>query len=106
MFSKRADIKNRADFLKSIDYDTALRNEMSFDSLKKISPILDEYNALAHTIYVALNKNLSLEDKVFHQLAAAKLMEKEKRMYEETMKIFNSTVEPAEEVDTEDEMAR
>lgn len=82
-------MKDKMDFLKSIDYSTSLDNKPTIESLKKMSPTLHEYNAMTHTLYLAMRPDLDESEKLFHQEVIRKLMEKEKKLVDEALGKMN-----------------
>ena len=88
--------EKKRSFLASIDYMTAKdleSHKTSMERLKKICPMLNEMNPLAHSLYLKLNPDLPEEDIRFHQQVIATLMEKEKRQVEEALKVFEQPAE-------------
>lgn len=82
----------REEFLKGIKYLTEQQikdNKNSFENLIKISPVMNEYNAMTHSIYLQTNKNLPLDEKIFHQQCIEVLMKEEKKQVEEALKLFD-----------------
>lgn len=81
----------REEFLRGIKYLTEQQindNKNSFENLIKISPVMNEYNAMTHSIYLQTNKNLPLEERIFHQQCIETLMREEKKQVEEALKLF------------------
>lgn len=96
MFNSKA---KKQDFLKSIDYMTASdleKHKTSMERLKKICPLLHEFNPLTHSLYLQLNPDLSDEDRQFHMQVIATLMEKEKRQVSEALKVFEANKQQEE----------
>jgi len=91
-FSASEKRMKREEFLNGIKYLTEKQikdNNLSFENLTKISPVMNEYNAMTHSIYLQTNKNLTTEDRIFHQHCIEKLMREEKKQVEEALKLFN-----------------
>lgn len=92
-FSENERKMKREEFLRGINYLTEKEinaNKGSFEDLKKMSPVLNEYNTMTHAIYLQSHPDLPEDEKCFHQQCIATLMEKEKKQVEEALKVFNS----------------
>lgn len=91
-FSDTEKRMKREEFLKGIKYLTEQQikdNKNSFENLMKISPIMNEYNAMTHSIYLQTNKNLPLDERIFHQQCVEVLLREEKKQVEEALKLFD-----------------
>lgn len=85
--NKKNDRKN---FLDSIDYltETELNdNTPSIDKLKRVSPLLNEYNPMTYAILLN-HHNIKQEDRDYYQNVLHKLLQREKTIVEETLKLF------------------
>lgn len=99
-FSASEKRMKREEFLNGIKYLTEQQikeNKNSFENLMKISPIMNEYNAMTHTIYLQSNKNLPDDERIFHQQCIEKLMLEEKKQVEEALKLFTINEKKKEE---------
>jgi hypothetical protein len=91
-FSDTEKRMKREEFLKGIKYLTEQQikdNKNSFENLMKISPIMNEYNAMTHSIYLQTNKNLPLDEQIFHRQCVEVLLREEKKQVEEALKLFD-----------------
>lgn len=88
---------NKKDFLDSIKDVTIKDNErklVSFESIMEMSPLLTKYNAMTHSMYLQLNKDmLTNEEIIFHQEVIARLLKNEKYMVEQALKIMKNKEE-------------
>lgn len=90
---------DRRKFMDSITYLTEvdLKPKVTMERLKKLCPLLNEYNALTHSIYLKSNPDLPEDEKQFHQDIIATLMDREQKQVSEAMKILNNKVELIED---------
>lgn len=92
-FSESEKRMKRNEFLKGITYLTKEdieKNKTTIEKLKRLSPMLNEYNALTHSIYLNANPDMPEDEKRFHQQCVATLMENERKQVEEALKVFNA----------------
>jgi hypothetical protein len=74
-----------------------LKPKVTMERLKKLCPLLNEYNAVAHSIYLRANPNMPEDEKQFHQDVVATLMDREQKQVAEALKILNAKVEVIED---------
>lgn len=91
--------KDRRTFIDSITYlkEDDLKPKVTMERLKKLCPLLNEYNALTHSIYLKSNPDLPEDEKQFHQNVIATLMDREQKQVSEALKILNNKVELIED---------
>jgi hypothetical protein len=74
-----------------------LKPKVTMERLKKLCPLLNEYNALTHSIYLKANPDMPEDEKQFHQDVVATLMDREQKQVAEALKILNAKVEVIED---------
>jgi hypothetical protein len=91
--------KDRRAFMDSITYlkEDDLKPKVTMERLKKLCPLLNEYNALTHSIYLKANPDMPEDEKQFHQDVVATLMDREQKQVAEALKILNAKVEIIED---------
>jgi hypothetical protein len=82
--------KDRRAFIDSITYlkSEDLKPKTTMERLKKMCPLLNEYNALTHSIYLKANPDMPEDEKQFHQDIIATLMDKEQKQVQEALKVL------------------
>lgn len=87
--------KDRRSFLDSITYlkSDELKPKITMERLKKTCPLLNEYNALTHSIYLKSNPDMPEDEKQFHQDIIATLMDREQKQVAEALKIMKDKKE-------------
>jgi hypothetical protein len=87
--------KDRRAFLDSITYLTSddLKPKVTMERLKKLCPLLNEYNALTHSIYLKANPDMPEDEKQFHHDVLTALMDKEQKQVQEALKILKDKSE-------------
>jgi len=88
---------NREEFLKSIkevNLDEIKEKKVSFESILAMSKTMNEYNPMAHSMYLQLNKGcLSADEIYFHQEVIKKLLSNEKKMVDQALKIMEDVTQ-------------
>jgi hypothetical protein len=88
---------NREEFLKSIkevNLDEVKEKKVSFESILSMSKTMNEYNPMAHSMYLQLNKGcLSADEIYFHQEVINKLLNNEKKLVNEALKIMEDVTQ-------------
>lgn len=88
---------NREEFLKSIkevNLDEIKEKKVSFESILAMSKTMNEYNPMAHSMYLQLNKGcLSADEIYFHQQVISKLLNNEKKMVDQALKIMEDVTQ-------------
>lgn len=91
MFSNREEFLNS---IKEVNLDEVKEKKVSFESILAMSKTMNEYNPMAHSMYLQLNKDcLSADEIYFHQQVIAKLLNNEKKMVEQALKIMEDVTQ-------------
>lgn len=87
--------KDRRNFLDSITYlkSEDLKPKITMERLKKMCPLLNEYNPMAHSIYLNANPNMPEDEKQFHHDVIATLMDREQNQVKEALKVLKDRSE-------------
>lgn len=84
--------KERKRFLDSINYLTEedVKNQVpTIEKLKRMSPLLHEYNPMTYAILLN-HHNIPHYDRDYYQEVLQRLLQREKVIVEETLKLFNT----------------
>jgi len=83
--------QKKIDFINGIQYltlDDITNNKCTLEGLKRLNPMLNEYNPMTYTIYLKSRPDLPDHEKHYYTELIKRLLSKEKQMMEEALKIL------------------
>lgn len=80
---------NSINYLKISDLD----DKPTLEKIKRLSPLLNDYNPLTYTMYLQLRPDLPEDQKEYYQQIIKKLVFKEKALVDEALKYLEDNAE-------------
>lgn len=87
-----SDLKTFFDSINYLSIDD-LDDKPTLEKIKKLSPLLNDYNPLTYTMYLQLRPDLPADQKHYYQLVVNKLVNKEKALVDEALKYLEDNAE-------------